>query len=181
MHEPSSRRWKHNSLILPLGFLFLAGLGLLTYLQFRSSPSDRVKVSATNIPSGAYFVSFVAMRDGKVANMDWSLRGLFWDTSTMHPVKCVWSYQVFPDHPKVDWNAWVQWRFGDQVGVLTRMTDLSWQVFWFDPAQVPLEGRSVLFGNGYAAFDYSKTKQEPAPDGMIISLGLEKVRHPDFR
>jgi hypothetical protein len=174
--DPSPRKHILKAVALCVGVAALAVFALLFYLN--CVPPNRVKVSAINIPSGSYYVSFVAMRDGKVVNMLWSGTDELGMAFTRHPLGDVWSYQLFPDRPRVDWNSWVQWEFGEKYGVLTRMTDESWHIFWFDPTQVPIQGRRFLFGGGLTEFDCSKGKSEPVTMATVLDLGLAEVKQP---
>ena len=169
---PRSRDWYWAGLTVPLLF----PLSFIVYLGY--VPPNRVKVSAINIPSGAYYVSFVAQRDGLIVNMDWWPLGELSPPTTMHPARCNWSYQSFPDRPSVLWDAWVRWEWGQKYGVLTRMRDESWHVFWFDEKQIPLQGRKFLLGGGLAEFDCRNAESEAlATDYEIQRLGLQGVRN----
>ena len=65
------------------------------------------------------------------------------------------------------------WVSGDRYGVVTR-TGEEWHITWFNADEVPLEGRSILFGRGDVTFDLDKARTEPLPEDEVTALGLRR-------
>ena len=138
------------------------------------SPPWRVRVYIANIPGGTNFASLVADSGGTLSNMEWSPNSELSMPFTMHPAQCNWSYQN-PDNPKVDWHAYVRWQPGERYGVVTRSTDGTWRVCWFETDSVPIRGRLWVLGGGEASFDVAARQTAPLPMEQVRALGLEKV------
>ena len=100
------------------------------------------------------------------------------DPFTLHPARCVWSYQN-PDNPKVNWDAYVRWQPGERYGVVTRSTAGAWRVSWFEANAVPLRGRWWPFGGGEASFDVTAGQMVPLSAEQLTTLGLDKVLDSD--
>src|SRR5262245_1454938 len=87
---------------------------------------ERVKVRIRNLPVGTTFACVVSEEDGAPQIMEWRV-GSILGTSKMHPAKCTWSFQN-PENPKVDWDAYVDWRTSDRYGVVTQDQTGAWRV-----------------------------------------------------
>ena len=138
------------------------------------NPPWRVCVHLTNIPAGTTFVSLVADSGGALHNMDWSPRSEISVPFTMHPADCIWSVQN-PDNLDVDWHSYVRWQPGERYGVVTRSTDGTWNVAWFEADSVPIQGRLWLLGGGEASFDITAGRTAPLPAEQLRTLGLDEV------
>ncbi len=137
------------------------------------SPTWRVRVDVTHIPPGTAFLSVAAESGGAVLNMDWSPANELSIPFTMHPATCTWSYQR-PNNPNVNWDAYVRWQPGTLYGIVTRKTDGTWWVHWFEADAVPLKGRWWL-GGGRASFDLTAGQMVPLSGELVAALGLDKV------
>src|SRR5437660_117286 len=73
-------------------------------------PPDRVKVAVTGLPPDTYYASLVSQGGGMVQNLDWYLPSEIGVPFTGHPAFCGWSYQDATKPPRIDWDAYVQWR-----------------------------------------------------------------------
>jgi hypothetical protein len=142
---------------------------------FTCNPSDRVEVAFRNVPAGIHYLSVVVEVDGALRHLDWSIPGGLGVPGWMSPPDCTVSFRN-PDKPNEKANYFVRWEDGTRYGVVSRKTDKTWWVDWFEPEAVPLEGRAVVFGGGKAEFDLGKGKREPLPPAQVKALGLEGVR-----
>ena len=166
-------RFRRKRLVVWALLLAVVAAGAFwTYRFF--NPPWRVRVHIENIPTGTDFACLVSDSGGMARSMEWSPKSELSTPFTMHPARCVWSYQS-PDHPKVNWNAHVRWEPGERYGVVTRNAADIWRVSWFEANTVPLRGRSWLFGGGEASFDVYEGQMVPLSAEQVKSLGLEKV------
>jgi hypothetical protein len=138
------------------------------------NPPCRVRVHLATIPVGTDFACLVADDGGAMRTMDWSPSSELSIPFTMHPADCGWSYQN-PDRPKVDWHAYVRWQPGEQYGVVTKGTDGTWRVTWFQAEAVSIPRLRWFFGCGEATFDLALGRTVPLPAEQVQTLGLAKV------
>src|SRR6185437_3210373 len=88
------------------------------YLFF--NPSDRVKVTISQLRRVTVFISFVSESNGVMQNIDWYPRSELRIPFTMRPSESVWSSLELKEVPKIDWDAYVKWQLGERYGVVTR-------------------------------------------------------------
>jgi len=84
---------------------------------------------------------------------------------------------VMHDGPAI--TRFVMWKSGSRYGVVTRQPEKVWRVHWFQAEDVPLDGRSFLFGEGMAVFDILKAKTEPPAAEVLRRLAIDALRWDD--
>jgi hypothetical protein len=147
-------------------FLIAGAVCLGMYLFF--NPSDRIKVTISQLPRDTVYISFVSESNGIMQNMDWYPRSETRVPFTMRPSESVWSSLELKKAPEIDWDAYVQWRCGERYGVVTRTRSGSWRVTWLKSKDVPIKAHRFIIGNGEAYFDLNK--------GKTIILQEEQLR-----
>jgi hypothetical protein len=156
--------------------LMLAGAGgVIAFVYFQFHPRDRIAVTIKNAPAETRFLCIVTETDEGIRAMNWSPSMVV--PFEMEPRQCTISY-VMHDGPTIT-NRFVVWRFGSRYGVVTRQPEKVWRVHWFQAENVPLEGRSFLFGEGAATFDILKARTEQLPAEAVRELGFEDLRWDD--
>jgi hypothetical protein len=166
-------RFRRKRVVVWVSLLVIVAAG--AFWAYRSfNPPWRVRVHLTNIPVGTNFVSLVADSGEALRNMEWSPNSELSVPFTMHPARCIWSFQN-PDRPKVDWHAYVRWQPGERYGVVTRSRDGTWRISWFEADSAPIRGRRWLLGGGEASFDITAGRTVPLSAEQVRTLGLDKV------
>ncbi len=158
---------------LLLMFAGIGGVSAVVYFQIH--PRDRTAVTIKNVPAETRFLCIVTETDEGIRAMNWSPSMIV--PFEMEPRDCTISY-VMHDGPTIS-NRFVMWRFGSRYGVVTGRSEHMWRIHWFQVANVPLQGRGFVFGEGAATFDILEAKAEQLPADAIRQLGFEDLRWDD--
>jgi hypothetical protein len=148
--------------------LLLGGCAGLTFFAYNcNNPRDWVVVSVTNLPGPDYYVCVVSESRGERRVM----RQYYWHVYNS------WTWKPSAKGRRAysagEVGEPLAWVFGDRYGVVTR-TDEEWRVTWFNAADVPLTGRSILRGGGRVTLDLSQGQTEPLSADEVENLGLDK-------
>jgi len=154
--------------------VIIGAVTVFVYYEFH--PRDRVEISVQNIPLGTRFLCLISAKEGKIKLMDWSPYYIF--PGRMAPGNCTMSYRS-PDDQKAIANWHVMWDFGDRYGIVTRRIDKKWRITWFNAADLPLEGRGDLLGEGSVEMDLAKGQTEQVDADEIRRLGLQEMHWAD--
>jgi hypothetical protein len=167
-----SKRGRIGSLVVLLAVI--GAVSALVYFQFH--PRDRIAIEITNVTVGTRFLCIVADTDEGIVAMNWSTSKVG-PPFEMNPRRCTFSYVMY-DGPVIT-NRHVTWRFGSRYGVVARQPEKVWRIHWFRAEDVPLEGRSFLFGEGTVAFDILKARTEQPAAEVLEQLGIDDVSWDD--
>jgi hypothetical protein len=91
---------------------------------------------------------------------------------TKHPNKDVASFHA---NEGPTFSAQVQWQDAKRYGVLVGDIEDHWKVYWFDPGQIHLAGRSWLFRGGAVRIQLSDaTEIETPSDRFMDQIGISR-------
>jgi hypothetical protein len=143
----SWRRWW-----FPIAMLVVAGTVVIGFYRVRNRP-EHVKVTVRNAPGDALHWGVVFDIDGQVHSipLELSLHG---------------------PGPLIAADKFIRWKPANRYGIVTERIDESWWVTWFEPSQVPVVGRSLLFGGGCVDFDLATGLAEKLSRAQAKRLGL---------
>ena len=157
---------------ISLWLSLLTGCGSLCFFAYTCfSPTDRVQLTVSNIPSGVDRVCVASESGGATRVMHLYLTDVFPFVSK-HP------YIGLRSRLSSIASADVAWIPGERYAVFTRRTDGKWYVTRFAAEDVPLQERSTVLGGGNATFDLSKEQAEMLAADKANELGLSTLQDP---
>ncbi|HBI44930.1 MAG TPA: hypothetical protein DDY78_19050 [Planctomycetales bacterium] len=152
-----------------------AGAAVLLFLVYTCPyPPDHVCFVITNVPDDARFLCLLSDSQGRMRPMQWYVGEMLQKPAKVAPKPYSFDYGR-NEHASA---GFVAWEIGDRYGVAVKSASGTWQVFWLPAAQVPLEGRSVIFGGGTIRIDLSKVVAQPLSDDAANALGLQQISEP---
>jgi hypothetical protein len=164
-----SRRRIVWPLLAVLTLLVIGGCGLLGFTT--CNPPDQAIVHIKRIPEDTTFIAVAFTTPTRQELIPWYAGAVLSPPFKIDPVKDggFWPYQR-------DYSRTVWWRSGEKYGVVMQTKTGEWRVAWFPAADVPIQGRNWLGGEGRVEFDLSKAEIVPLDADTVKALGLQDVK-----
>ncbi len=155
--------------------LLLLCTAALVLLGGCCGPADLVSVSIESPPQPFQFLFVVVETKDGIRGMHWYGYKSHWgpmhlDTSWTNALRDFAS----PGRHKLDDP--IQWIEGDRYGVVIRLPDLTWRVWWFEFAEVNREDISAICGGGKVNFDLRPPRSAEAVTAETVELwGVKSI------
>lgn len=172
---PNPRRWVVWPLLALLTVLVIASCGLFAFT--RCHPSERVEIVLKHVPPDTDFLSTAATTDDEPRELEWVPKYHFGQPILQYPPHYSMD-RVIADSAADGYRFSVLWRSGERYGVVMQNTKGEWRAAWFTAAEVPVQGRNWLGGEGRVEFDLSKAEIVPLDADTVRALGLQFVKPP---